>query len=72
MRPHKRDSLEARAEVALNLLVKPARNTVPRGHTFGSWNLSVADGADSKKNKWLANVVTSRVWNPVLGQVELI
>ncbi|HIG15040.1 MAG TPA: hypothetical protein EYQ32_11410 [Gammaproteobacteria bacterium] len=65
-----RGSLEARAQVGTNSLVKPARNNVPRGYMFGPWNLSVADSADPKKNKWLANRVTSRVWDPVSGQVD--
>jgi len=65
-----RGSLEARAQVGTNSLVKPARNNVPRGYMFGPWNLSVADSADPKKNKWLANAVTSRVWDPVSGQVD--
>ena len=51
----RRGSLEARAQVGTNSLVKPARNSVPRGYMFGPWNLSVADSADPKKNKWLAN-----------------
>ena len=66
----RRGSLEARAQVGTNSLVKPARNNVPRGYMFGPWNLSVADSADPKKNKWLANGVTSRVWDPVSGQVD--
>ena len=66
----RRGSLEARAQVGTNSLVKPARNSVPRGYMFGPWNLSVADSADPKKNKWLANGVTSRVWDPVSGQVD--
>ncbi len=66
----RRGSLEARAQVGTNSLVKPARNNVPRGYMFGPWNLSVADSADPKKNKWLANAVTSRVWDPVSGQVD--
>jgi nitrate reductase NapA len=37
---------------------------------FGPWNLSVADSADPKRNKWLGNRVTSRVWDPVSGQVD--
>jgi anaerobic selenocysteine-containing dehydrogenase len=65
-----RGSLEARAQVGTNSLVKPSRNNVPRGYMFGPWNLSVADSADPKKNKWLANRVTSRVWDPVSGQVD--
>ena len=66
----RRGSLEARAQVGTNSLVKPARNNVPRGYMFGPWNLSVADSADPKKNKWLANGTTSRVWDPVSGQVD--
>ncbi len=66
----RRGSLEARAQVGTNSLVKPARNNVPRGYMFGPWNLSVADSADPRKNKWLANGVTSRVWDPVSGQVD--
>ena len=66
----RRGSLEARAQVGLNSLVKPARNSVPRGYMFGPWNLSVADSADPKKNKWLANGISSRVWDPVSGQVD--
>ncbi len=66
----RRGSLEARAQVGTNSLVKPARNNVPRGYMFGPWNLSVADSAEPEKNKWLANRVTSRVWDPVSGQVD--
>jgi anaerobic selenocysteine-containing dehydrogenase len=66
----RRGQLEARAQVGTNSLVKPARNNVPRGYMFGPWNLSVADSAEPKKNKWLANRVTSRVWDPVSGQVD--
>jgi nitrate reductase NapA len=66
----RRGSLEAKAQVGTNSLVKPARNNVPRGYMFGPWNLSVADSADPKKNKWLANGITSRIWDPVSGQVD--
>jgi anaerobic selenocysteine-containing dehydrogenase len=66
----RRGELQARAQVGTNSLVKPARNTVPRGYMFGPWNLSVADSAVPEKNKWLANRVTSRVWDPVSGQVD--
>jgi len=66
----RRGSLEARAQVGTNSLVKPARNNVPRGYMFGPWNLSVADSADPKKNKWLANGISSRIWDPVSGQVD--
>ena len=66
----RRGSLEARAQVGTNSIVKPARNSVPRGYMFGPWNLSVADSAVPEKNKWLANRTTSRVWDPVSGQVD--
>ncbi len=67
----RRGSLEARAQVGgTDSLVKPARNNVPRGYMFGPWNLSVADSADPKKNKWLANGITNRCWDPVSGQVD--
>jgi anaerobic selenocysteine-containing dehydrogenase len=66
----RRGQLEARAQVGTNSLVKPARNNVPRGYMFGPWNLSVADSAVPEKNKWLANRVTNRAWDPVSGQVD--
>jgi len=66
----RRGSLEARAQVGTNSLIRPARNNVPRGYMFGPWNLSVADSAVPEKNKWLANRVTSRIWDPVSGQVD--
>jgi len=66
----RRGSFEARAQVGSNSLVKPARNSVPRGYMFSPWNLSVADSADPKKNKWLVNSTSSRVWDVVSGQVD--
>jgi len=66
----RRGHYEAKAQVGTNSLVKPARNSVPRGYMFSPWNLSVADSADPKKNKWLVNKVSSRVWDPVSGQVD--
>ncbi len=66
----RRGSYQAKAQVGINSLVKPARNVVPRGYLFSPWNLSVADSADPKKNKWLVNSVSSRVWDPVSGQVD--
>ena len=66
----RRGQIEAKAQVGTNSLVRPARNNVPRGYMFGPWNLSVADSAIPEKNKWLANRVTSRVWDPVSGQVD--
>ena len=66
----RRGQFQAKAQVGTNSLVKPARNSVPRGYVFSPWNLSVADSADPKKNKWLVNAVSSRVWDPVSGQVD--
>ena len=66
----RRGSYEAKAQVGTNSLVKPARNSVPRGYVFSPWNLSVADSADPKRNKWLVNGTSSRVWDVVSGQVD--
>ena len=66
----RRGHYEAKAQVGVNSLVRPARNSVPRGYMFSPWNLSVADSADPKKNKWLVNGVSSRVWDIVSGQVD--
>ncbi len=61
----RRGSLEARVSIGLDSVVKPARNTVPKGFLFTPWNLSVADSADPKINKWLANGTTHRAFDPV-------
>ena len=66
----RRGSVEARVSVGLDSVVKPARNTVPKGFLFSPWNLSVADSADPKKNKWLANRTTHRAFDPVSGQAD--
>ncbi|HHB12048.1 MAG TPA: hypothetical protein ENK62_02470, partial [Chromatiales bacterium] len=66
----RRGAFQARAQVGTNSLVKPARNSVPRGYLFSPWNLSVADSADPRKNKWLVNATSSRIWDPVSGQVD--
>ena len=66
----RRGSVEARVSVGLDSVVKPARNTVPKGFMFSPWNLSVADSADPKKNKWLANGTTHRAFDPVSGQAD--
>ncbi len=66
----RRGKFQAKAQVGTNSLVKPARNSVPRGYMFSPWNLSVADSADPKKNKWLVNSTSSRVWDIVSGQVD--
>ena len=66
----RRGNYEARAQVGTNSLVKPARNSVPRGYFFSPWNLSVADSAVPSKNHWLVNGTSSRVWDLVSGQVD--
>ena len=66
----RRGSYEARASIGLDSKVKPARNTVPQGYMFSPWNLSVADSADPKHNKWLVNGVSHRAFDPVSGQVD--
>ena len=66
----RRGQLEARAQVGTNSLVRPARNNVPRGYMFSPWNLSVADSADPKDNRWLVNGVSHRAFDPVSGQVD--
>ena len=66
----RRGSVEARVSIGLDSVVKPARNTVPKGFLFSPWNLSVADSADPKKNKWLANGTTHRAFDPVSGQAD--
>ena len=66
----RRGSYEARASIGLDSKVKPARNTVPKGYVFSPWNLSVADSADPKKNRWLVNAVSHRAYDPVSGQVD--
>jgi anaerobic selenocysteine-containing dehydrogenase len=66
----RRGKFQAKAQVGTNSLVKTARNVVPRGYMFSPWNLSVADSADPKKNKWLVNSTSSRVWDLVSGQVD--
>ena len=66
----RRGSVEARVSIGLDSVVKPARNTVPKGFLFSPWNLSVADSADPKLNKWLANGTTHRAFDPVSGQAD--
>jgi nitrate reductase NapA len=66
----RRGRYQARASLGLDSKVKPARNTVPRGYMFSPWNLSVADSADPKDNKWLVNGVSHRAFDPVSGQVD--
>jgi ferredoxin-nitrate reductase len=66
----RRGEIEARVSIGLDSVVKPARNTVPKGFMFSPWNLSVADSADPEKNKWLANGTTHRAFDPVSGQAD--
>ena len=66
----RRGSYEARVSVGVESLVRPARTEVPPGLLFSPWNLSVADSADPRKNRWLVNAVSHRAWDPVSGQVD--
>ena len=59
----RRGEYQARAQVGTDSLVKPSRNSVPKGYLFSPWNLSVADSADPKKNKWLVNGVGCGFWS---------
>lgn len=61
---------EARASIGTNSKVRPARNLVMPGQIFSPWNLSVADSADPRKNKWLVNTVSRRLFDPVSGQAD--
>jgi len=66
----RRGNYEARVSVGLDSVVRPARNTVPKGFVFSPWNLSVADSADPAENRWLVNAVSHRAYDPVSGQVD--
>jgi len=66
----RRGTYQARVSIGLDSVVRPARNLVPKGYLFSPWNLSVADSADPKKNKWLVNGVSHRAFDPVSGQVD--
>jgi nitrate reductase NapA len=67
----RRGEYEARVSIGgIRSKIKPARNEVPRGYIFSPWNLSVADSADPKKNKWLVNATSHRAYDPVSGQVD--
>ena len=66
----RRCSYEARVSVGLASMVRPARNESSAGYLFSPWNLSVADSADPKKNRWLVNAVSHRAWDPVSGQAD--
>jgi anaerobic selenocysteine-containing dehydrogenase len=66
----RRGSYQARVSIGLDSVVRPARNLVPQGYMFSPWNVSVADSADPKHNKWLVNAVSHRAFDPVSGQVD--
>ncbi len=66
----RRGSYEARVSSGIDSMVRPARSVVLPGLLFSPWNLSVADSADPKKNKWLVNMTSHRAWDPVSGQVD--
>jgi len=66
-----RGSYQGRASVGgPKSKVKPARNVVMEGQIFSPWNLSVADSADPKKNKWAVNMASKRLMDPVSGQAD--
>lgn len=65
-----RGSYEGRASLGTKSRVKPARNRVFSGQIFSPWNLSVADSADPKKNRWLVNNTSHRAFDPVSGQAD--
>ncbi|MFQ5490252.1 MAG: molybdopterin oxidoreductase family protein [Phycisphaerae bacterium] len=66
----RRGSYQARVTVGQQSMIRPARTEVPPGYMFSPWNLSVADSADPRKNKWLVNAVSHRAWDPVSGQCD--
>ncbi len=67
----RRGHYEARVSVGgVRSKIKPSRNEVPRGYLFSPWNLSVADSADPRHNKWLVNATSHRAYDPVSGQVD--
>ncbi len=66
----RRASYEARVSIGTTSIVRPARSEVPDGYIFSPWNLSVADSADPRKNRWLVNSVSHRAWDPVSGQAD--
>ena len=66
----RRGSYEGRVSVGTGSMVRPARSEVFPGMLFSPWNLSVADSADPKKNRWMVNMTSHRAWDPVSGQVD--
>ena len=66
----RRGSYEARVTIGTDSMIRPARTEVPEGLLFSPWNLSVADDADPRKNRWLVNATSHRAWDPVSGQAD--
>jgi ferredoxin-nitrate reductase len=66
----RRGHYEGRVAVGQTSMIRPARTEVPPGYCFSPWNLSVADSADPRKNKWLVNSTSHRAWDPVSGQCD--
>ncbi len=66
----RRGSYQARVSVGLDSMIRPSRSEVFPGLLFSPWNLSVADSADPRKNRWLVNLTSHRAWDPVSGQVD--
>ena len=66
----RRGTYECRVTVGLQSELRPSRSEVPEGYLFSPWNLSVADSADPRKNRWLVNAVAHRDWDPVSGQAD--
>ncbi|MFQ5936754.1 MAG: molybdopterin oxidoreductase family protein, partial [Acidiferrobacterales bacterium] len=66
----RRGSYEGRVSTGTDSMIRPARTEVPDGLLFSPWNLSVADSADPKKNRWLVNATSHRAWDPVSGQAD--
>ncbi len=66
----RRGTYEARVSIGTESEIKPARSEVFPGYLFSPWNLSIADSADPKENKWLVNGVSHRAWDPVSGQCD--
>jgi len=66
----RRGAYEGRVSVGTGSMVRPARSETFPGYLFSPWNLSVADSADPKKNRWLVNAASHRAWDPVSGQAD--
>jgi anaerobic selenocysteine-containing dehydrogenase len=66
----RRGFYEGRVSIGTESEIKPARSECPEGYMFSPWNLSVADSADPKYNRWLVNATSHRAWDPVSGQAD--